>query len=76
MTDNKTPKDCLTIDGDFFKALINEDGQYSIWPANKNTPDGWLDQGFEGSKSDCSNFIDQQWLDMRPKLLRGFPHKK
>ena len=71
MTDNKPAHDLLTIDGDVFKVLINEEGQYSIWPAGKDIPKGWLDKGFQGNKTDCSDFIDQQWTDMRPKSLRG-----
>lgn len=76
MTDTKPALDCLTIDGDVFKVLSNEDGQYSIWPAQKTIPNGWLDGGFEGTKSDCSDFIDQHWVDMRPKSLRGLAHKQ
>jgi uncharacterized protein YbdZ (MbtH family) len=38
--------DAYTIDGDLFIALINEEGQYSIWPAKKEIPAGWKNVGF------------------------------
>lgn len=76
MTDTKPAIDRLTIDGDLFKVLVNEDGQYSIWPTQKSIPSGWLDKGFEGGKTDCSDFIDQQWTDMRPRSLRESSHKE
>jgi MbtH protein len=62
--------DAYTIDGNFFTALINEEGQYSIWPAKKEIPAGWKSVGFNGSKSEVSAYIDEQWVDMRPVSLR------
>ncbi|HIF57937.1 MAG TPA: MbtH family NRPS accessory protein [Rhodospirillales bacterium] len=59
-----------TIDGDLFKVLINNEEQYSIWPEQKETPSGWFDVGFTGSKSDVSEYIDEHWTDMRPLSLR------
>lgn len=61
--------DAYTIDGDLFKVLINDEGQYSIWPQKKATPAGWKEKGFEGSKDDVAKFIDENWTDMRPASL-------
>ena len=62
--------DAYTIDGDFFIALINEEEQYSIWPAKKEIPEGWRSVGFSGSKPEVSAYIDEHWTDMRPASLR------
>jgi MbtH protein len=62
--------DAYTIDGDLFIALINEEEQYSIWPAKKEVPAGWKPLEFSGSKAEVSAYIDQQWTDMRPASLR------
>jgi MbtH protein len=53
-----------------FKVVINDEEQYSIWPVNKATPDGWHDVGVSGRKADCLAHIDSVWVDMRPRSLR------
>lgn len=70
--ENKNPEinsGGITIDGDFFIVLINSEGQYSLWPASKNIPEGWFGAGFEGNKAQCSEFIERVWVDMRPKSI-------
>lgn len=59
-----------TIDGDLFKVIKNEEGQYSIWPAKKQTPAGWNETGFTGSKSESTAYVDREWTDMRPLSLQ------
>lgn len=65
----ETPLDAYTIDGALFIVLINDEGQYSIWPAKKVIPDGWKDVGFTGSKQEASSYVDSVWTDMRPASL-------
>ncbi len=62
--------DSYTIDGDLFIVLVNQEGQYSIWPAKKDVPLGWTSVGFSGSKQEVSAYIDEHWTDMRPISLR------
>ena len=68
--------DDFTIDGDIFRVLINNEGQYSIWPAGQSAPGGWNEAGFKGSKKECTDFVDVNWTDMRPlslqKLMSGY----
>ena len=66
----QTRVNAYTIDGDLFIALINDEEQYSIWPAKKDIPPGWQDVGFNGSKPEVSAYIDEHWIDMRPASLR------
>ncbi len=62
--------DAYTMDGDLFVALINDEEQYSIWPANKEVPAGWKVACPKGSKQEISTYIDKHWIDMRPASLR------
>jgi len=62
--------DAYTIDGDLLKVIVNAEGQYSIWPAKKETPAGWKETGFTGTKAECSQYVDQEWTDLRPISLQ------
>jgi MbtH protein len=53
-----------------YKAVVNHEEQYSIWPADKPLPPGWRDAGKEGTKAECLAHIEEVWTDMRPLSLR------
>lgn len=53
-----------------YRAVLNDEEQYSIWPAHRPLPAGWRDAGKTGSKAECLAFIEAVWTDMRPKHLR------
>lgn len=53
-----------------FKVVVNDEEQYSVWPAARPNPAGWSDEGTSGSKQDCVEHIDQVWTDLRPRSLR------
>ncbi len=53
-----------------YKAVVNHEMQYSIWPADRENALGWKDAGKEGSKAECLEYIQQVWTDMRPLSLR------
>lgn len=59
-------------DGDqrIYKVVVNHEQQYSIWPADRDTPPGWTDAGMSGTKVECLNYIREVWTDMRPPSLR------
>ena len=52
------------------KVVVNDEDQYSIWPADRATPAGWRDAGKTGSKEECLAWINETWKDMRPASLR------
>lgn len=52
------------------KVVLNDEEQYSIWPADRDNPSGWYDAGFSGTKEECLEHIERVWTDMRPKSLR------
>jgi MbtH protein len=53
-----------------FKVLINEEEQYSLWPADLPVPGGWAETGVCASKAECDAYLEETWTDMRPKSLR------
>lgn len=53
-----------------YKAVVNHEEQYSIWPADRQNPPGWSDAGKTGTKQECLDFIATVWTDMRPLSLR------
>ncbi|PVM91874.1 MbtH family protein [Caulobacter endophyticus] len=57
-------------DNTLYTVVVNHEEQYSIWPASRDLPVGWASAGFSGTKSQCLEFIQEVWTDMRPKSLR------
>jgi len=53
-----------------FQVLRNDEEQYSLWPLGHEVPAGWHAVGVEGTKAECSAYVDQVWTDMRPRSLR------
>jgi uncharacterized protein YbdZ (MbtH family) len=53
-----------------YLVLVNEEGQYSLWPAYLDVPLGWKATGPKGERKVCLEWIDQNWTDMRPLSLR------
>ena len=49
--------------------LINEERQYSLWPRSIDIPAGWTSVGPTGARKDCLAYIEEHWIDMRPKSL-------
>jgi MbtH protein len=62
------------MENDFdYKILVNDEGQYSIWPEMKSAPIGWKETGPVGSKEEVLGWVKTNWLDMRPASLRSTP---
>jgi MbtH protein len=53
-----------------YKTVVNHEGQYSIWFADRDLPCGWMEAGKTGTKEECLAFIKEVWTDMRPISLR------
>jgi MbtH protein len=49
--------------------LVNEEGQYSLWPDFLEVPLGWKTIGPRGQRRACLTWIDENWTDMRPLSL-------
>lgn len=57
-------------DGTLYVVVVNEEQQYSIWPADRSPPLGWHEAGKRGPKAECLDHIEEVWTDMRPLSLR------
>ncbi|MCK9922451.1 MbtH family NRPS accessory protein [Frankia sp. AgPm24] len=57
-------------DDQLYKVVLNDEEQYSIWPADRDLPAGWHTEGTEGKRSECLARIGEVWTDMRPLSLR------
>lgn len=58
-------------DNAMYLAIVNDEGQYSIWPAENVIPAGWKATGNAASRSECLAYIKEAWTDMRPLSLRA-----
>jgi MbtH protein len=50
-------------------ALINDEGQYSLWPTSIEVPSGWKNAFGPSNRTDCLDYIETHWKDMRPRSL-------
>jgi MbtH protein len=57
-------------DSKIYRVVVNDEEQYSIWPADRQKPPGWNDAGKSGTKAECLAYIQEVWTDMRPLSLR------
>lgn len=53
-----------------YKVVVNQEEQYSIWPADRENAMGWRDVGTQGTREECLEQIKALWTDMRPLSLR------
>jgi len=54
-----------------YKVVLNHEEQYSIWPADREAPAGWREDGTQGTKEECLAHIEKVWTDMTPLSLRS-----
>jgi MbtH protein len=52
-----------------FLVLVNDEGQYSLWPGFREVPAGWTAVGPRGQRKVCLDWIEEHWTDMRPLSL-------
>jgi MbtH protein len=50
--------------------VVNGEGQYSLWWADRPAPAGWEPVGGPGTREECLARIGELWTDMRPASLR------
>ncbi|SKU13575.1 Putative MbtH family protein [Mycobacteroides abscessus subsp. abscessus] len=53
-----------------FYVLVNDEEQYSLWPNAIEIPERWRVVFGAASRADCVEYVEANWLDMRPKSLR------
>lgn len=50
--------------------LINDAERHSLWPTFVDVPAGWTAVFGEADRAACLDYIERNWLDIRPKSLR------
>ncbi|MEU2076519.1 MbtH family protein [Streptomyces sp. NPDC013489] len=56
-------------DGKFY-VLVNDEEQHSLWPAFAEVPSGWRVVFGEDGRTECLEYVERNWTDLRPKSLR------
>ncbi|MFN2188333.1 MAG: MbtH family protein [Candidatus Promineifilaceae bacterium] len=57
-------------DDTIYAVVVNHEEQYSIWPIDRDLPVGWQRVDVSGTKSECLDYIEEVWTDIRPLSLR------
>ncbi|MEV8052961.1 MbtH family protein [Streptomyces bacillaris] len=52
-----------------YLVLINDEGQHSLWPAFAEVPAGWTVAHPEDTRQACLAYVEQNWVDLRPRGL-------
>jgi MbtH protein len=52
-----------------FLVLVNDEGQYSLWPSFAEVPAGWTVVVQATDRQSALDRITELWTDMRPKTL-------
>lgn len=60
----------MTDTAEQWRVVLNDEEQFSIWPAVRELPTGWRLEGTRGSREDCLEHIERTWTDMRPLSVR------
>jgi len=60
----------ITDDDRQYQVVINDEEQYSVWPAETQPPAGWRGVGVTGDRATCLAHVDEVWTDLRPRSLR------
>jgi uncharacterized protein YbdZ (MbtH family) len=53
-----------------YLVLVNDEAQYSLWPATTAVPAGWEVVSGPGPRDQMVAYVDEHWTDMRPRSLR------
>ncbi|MGG4090807.1 MbtH family protein [Paenibacillus lautus] len=56
------------VDGKFL-VLVNQEGQYSLWPDFAAVPNGWTPAFGLSTREECVAFINENWVDLRQRSL-------
>jgi MbtH protein len=55
--------------GEFY-VLVNDEDQHSLWPTFTDVPAGWKIVFGPGGRADSLAYIEEHWIDMRPRSLQ------
>ena len=58
-------------DATIHEVVVNAEGQYSLWRADRDAPAGWNPVGKRGTRPECLSFIRERWADIAPSRLEN-----
>jgi MbtH protein len=61
----------VDTEADAFQVIVNAEGQYSLWRQTTSIPNGWKSANKKGSRAECIEFVDTNWVDMCPMSLKN-----
>lgn len=53
-------------DNSEYTVLTNDLGQHCLWPTTVDVPDGWATVSGPASRQECLDYVERNWLDLRP----------
>jgi uncharacterized protein YbdZ (MbtH family) len=53
-----------------FHIVVNDEGQHSLWSADRELPAGWSPIWGPKTESECLAHIEATWLDITPRSVR------
>ncbi|WP_030565073.1 MbtH family protein [Streptomyces aureocirculatus] len=53
-----------------FHVLVNDEEQFSLWPAFAEVPAGWRVALGEATRQQALAYVEENWTDLRPRSLR------
>ncbi|AEW99758.1 MbtH family protein [Streptantibioticus cattleyicolor] len=49
-----------------YTVVVNDAGQYSVWPVHRAVPGGWREVGVRGDRDSCLDHVEKVWAGPRP----------
>ena len=56
-----------------FHVLVNDQGQYSLWPVFAPVPAGWTVELADVSRTEATDHVESVWTTLQPAGLRLDP---
>ncbi|MER5891131.1 MbtH family protein [Streptomyces sp. NPDC001941] len=54
-----------------FHVVVNDEQQHALWPAFADVPAGWRVVAGLTDRAAALAYVEEHWLDLRPRVLRG-----
>ena len=52
-----------------YRVLVNAENQHSLWPLFAPVPAGWTEVHGPATRAECLDYVERNWVDMRPASL-------
>jgi MbtH protein len=52
-----------------FLVVVNDEGQHALWPEFAEIPAGWTGVHGPAGREECLAYVEEHWVDIRPRSL-------